>query len=229
MIRINLIAERKASAPKAAKSTAQYSELQENIVLIAFVALALIVFMVRRTMLNNERTALQTTKTNKEKEYKAVEKWKDLQLDYEVQKELLNEKIQKISQLRDRRQGPVKLLEDVFNNTPSSIYLATIEQGYDKRLVEKPGPGQAVFNPGSNPGAPNMFKITGYSKTIDAASTLANRLFAIPRYTDGSLNTVIEQEKGDVQGEFLFTIFFKTTSGGEKAAAEKKVGQEGSP
>ncbi len=227
MIRINLIAERKASAPKAAKSAPQYSELQENLVLIIFVAVALVAFLGRRHLLNKEKGRLAADKSRKEAEYKEVEKWKDKQLDYEIQKELLNEKIQKISQLRDRREGPVKLLEDIYNNVPSSIYLTSIEQGYDRRLVTKTAPQAKVFSPGDNVGPPNYYKINGYSKTIDAASTLANRIFSITnRYTDGDLNTVVEETKaGESQGEFLFTIFFKTKLGEKEDPA--KNGEEG--
>lgn len=229
MIRINLIAERKASAPKAAKTGQQYSELQENLILIVFAVLAFSVFMVRRHMLNKEVDTLSAEKARKEREYKEVEKWKDKQLDYEIQKELLNEKIAKIGELRDRRQGPVKLLEDVYNNVPSSIYLMSIEQGYDKRLTEKTGPQSKAFMPGKkNIGPPNFYKLTGYSKTIDAASTLANKLFSITsRYSDGELNTVVEEtKKDDSLGDFLFTIVFKTTVSGDAAAATD-TGKEG--
>jgi len=216
MIRINLIAERKAAAPKATRKKSQTaSELQDNIIILVFAVLAIAVFLGRRHMINSETSQLKRTKAQKDKEYKEVSVWKERQLDYEIQKELLNDKINKISELKDRREGPVKLLEDIYNNVPSSVYLTSIAQGYDGRLVKPPTKGTTVFSPGENIGAPNQFRIKGRTKTIDAAGTLANRIFSIEsRYTDGILSTVDEDEK-EGQNEFEFAIFFKTSKGAE--------------
>lgn len=226
MIRINLIAERKAAAAKPGVKKPQLaSDLQENIILIIFVIIAAAAFFGRMYVVNDKLKKTRAENTRKKAEYAKLEPYKERQLDYEIQKELLTEKIHKISDLKNMREGPVKLLEDIFNNLPTSIHLVSIEQGYDKRLAVATGKGKKVYSPGSNIGSPQMFKLTGYSKTIDAASTLANRLFSITsRITDGELNNVAIEEKEGL-GEYQFTIFFKTKKGaGATDTASEKEG-----
>lgn len=223
MIRINLIAERKAAAVKTTKKKPQVaSDLQENLILILCILIAVGWLGYQYHNYSSKLNALNTEKQQKDSEYKELAIWKEKQLDYDIRKELLSEKIRKISDLKSRREGPVKLLEDIFNNTPSSVYLESLEQGYDKRLVSPTQKGQKVFSPGNNIGPPNMFKITGYSKTMDAASTMANRLFSLDeRYKDGELQRV-EINEGEDSSDFRFLIFFKTKADGGSDSGAKE-------
>ncbi|MCB1049850.1 MAG: PilN domain-containing protein [Acidobacteria bacterium] len=211
MIKINLIRERKAAAVKSQKKKSQASSgVQENLILIIFVALAAGALIVRNMMLSSTLDEKLRIASQKEAEYKKLEPYKEKQLDYEIRKELLNEKIKKIGELKDRREGPVKLLEDIYNNLPSSVYLLTIEQGVDSKLLDKTDKNAKTFTvKGKQLGAPNIIRITGISKTIDGASTLANRLQAISqRYSKVDLNT-IETVKSS-QDDYKFTILFVT-------------------
>lgn len=212
MIRINLIAERKAGAPKAAKKAAassgggQLNEIQENIVLLGFVVLAAILGFLLYFQVKKELDQVQAEERKLQAEYDKLKIWESKKLDLDIQKELLNEKIQKISDLKDKREGPVQLLEDVYNVVPESVWLTNVYQGYDQRLI------QGTENAGARAQGPHTQRLTddrtimieGFAKTSDAITNYANKLFEFDRYTNPDLNRF--EEKGD---EYAFALFFK--------------------
>lgn len=210
MIRINLIAERKAGAPKAVKKpTGQASELQENMVLIVSVLLAFATFMTLRhfakTNLNN---ALQEEKRLKA-EYEKYKHWKDKKLEYEIQKELLNEKIERISELKDRRQGPVKLMEDIANVLPDSVWLGSVSQGYRKSLLAPTAKGRAKASRPKSVGKNTLVKVTGYANSHEAITNFANKVISLDAsYQRTDLN-VIKRGQGAGAQEYGFQIYFE--------------------
>jgi Tfp pilus assembly protein PilN len=216
MIRINLIRERKAVAAKAQKKKSQASSgVQENIVLIVFALLAVGLLFGRNMMIKSQLDAKVREKNQRQAEYDKLKPWADKKLDYEVRKELLNEKIKKIGELKDRREGPVKVLEDIYNNLPNNVYLVKIEQGVDKRLLTKVDNNSKVYAvSGQSLGQPNILRLTGRTKTIDAASVLASRLQQITtRYSKVDLNTfeAAKSQAGEKEAapdEFEFVILF---------------------
>ncbi len=214
MIRINLIAERKAGAPKAQKkATRQTSELEENLVLIVMVLVTLGACYANYHVFKKEQESLYAQKVALEAEYKKLEVWIQKREEFEIQKELLNEKIQKISMLKDRRQGPVKLMEDIHNVLPETIWLTDITQGMDRALLSGTKPGRTAGSTTNQKGISNIqeVRVVGLAKNTDAITTFARNVQNMEdRYSEIDLNqyslTAFESENGT---GFGFQLFFK--------------------
>ena len=210
MIRINLIAERKAGAPKAVKKpSGRESELKDNFILILGALAAVVVFMGLRHIVTKEDRAVAAEKTALEAEWEKVKIWKDKKREYEIQKELLNEKIQKISELKDRREGPVKLMEDIANVVPESVWLGSIRQGYDANLLKPNAKDRKVKKmPGKRAGKPHEIVVSGYANSAEAITNFANKILSMDsRYHRSSLNDYTQL--GDGPQEYAFNIYFE--------------------
>jgi Tfp pilus assembly protein PilN len=233
MIRINLIAEKKTGAPKAAKkSTGQTSEIQENLIIILSVLLAVLVFFLMRSLVKNELAQKVAQEQKLQAEYDKVKHWKDKKLEYEVHRELLNEKIQRISELRDQRQGPVKLMQDIANVLPESVWLQSIEQGYQGSLVRQSGKGrEALKLKGNNLETIYTVKLSGRASSTEAITNFANRMIQMDAsYQKVDLNTV-RRTTVDGPQEYDFSLFFairppkkSNAENGDVANQEKKGG-----
>jgi len=229
MIRINLNGEKKGTPVKAKrKKREQVSELEQNLVLLICILVGIGVFFFIGWKIKSAFEEQRRIRDAKKAEYKTLEKWTQKKLEYDIQKELLTEKINKISQLKERREGPVKLLEDVFNNLPKSIWIDSIIQGYDRRLTNVIERGMDVLKPGQNIGKPNRVRLIGQSRTQDAAGTFANRIQGLDtRYKNVTLNTIIEKE-GNAVPVYQFKLFLEMVPGYEKVLkAEQSAADEG--
>lgn len=225
MIRINLIAEKKAGAPKAAKKpSAQQSEIREKMILILLVLLAFGVYMVMRYQVKSELDHVRQRNKKLKADYDRVKIWQDKKQEYEIQKELLNEKIRKISELKDRREGPVKLMEDVANALPESVWLGSLTQGYNAQLTKTTGKNRVAYKPsGKNIGDPALVKVSGYAKTSDSVTNFAAKVLNLDtRYEKIDLNNV--RLSGNQSKEFEFELFFKVKP---KVPERSTVGDEG--
>lgn len=227
MIRINLNGEKKGTPAKAKrKKRENASGLEQNLILLIGAVIGIAMFFGIGWNIKKENARVTKIHNAKKAEYDKLAKWDKIKLEYDIQKELMTEKIRKIGQLKERREGPVKLLEDVFNNLPKSVWLVSITQGYDKRLVSKIAKGMTVLKPGKNIGAPNQLLIIGRSRTQDAASSFANRMEGIEtRYKSVTLNTIVEIKDKSSIHSFEFKLFLKMVPGYEKilkAEADKK-------
>jgi len=230
MIRINLIAEKKAGAAKTIKikTPREQSQIQENLIIVVMALVAgIICFLLYRNVKQKLEDA-QAENRRLTAEYKELEIWTKKKEDYEIQKILLNEKIQKIRDLKNRREGPVKIMEDVFNALPDSVWFSTISQGYDRKLVQASDKDRTAFAPGPrNMGDPALVKVTGYAKTTEAITNFADRLLKLDaRYFDTELNNIEQTDDPSGGGKaYFFEIFFKVRSGlgapdGAQAAAD---------
>lgn len=220
MIRINLIAEKKAGAPKVAKkASAQPTWLQDNIILIiaGMIAIGLAAYL-----FNNVKKELKATLAEKaqlQKTYDSLKIWEAKKEEFEIQRQLLIEKIQKISDLKENRAGPVKLMEDVYNVLPESVWLSSVTQGYSNALVKPSRKGGKAAKPrGSNLGNPRLIQIHGFARTTDAITNLARAFINLDeRYKGTDLNRY--DKVGDT-GQYEFYLFFelKKTSGSDDQA-----------
>ena len=215
MIRINLIAEKKTGSAKpsaAKKAPSQKSELEENLILIVCVALALGLAFWLNHKTKKEYQAAYAEHTRLKAEYEKVKKWKEEKEKYDIQKELLNEKIQKISDLKDKKVGPVKLMEDVNNVLPESVWLVGITQGYNNNLVQKSASMKQAFKPGSRLGNSNtdLVMVSGYAKTTDSITNFAKKILSLDqRYFETDLNSYTREEQG-----YSFNLFFRIKPAG---------------
>lgn len=228
MIRINLIAEKKTSAPKPVKrESKQASDLQENIILLALVGVALLVFFSMRHFTKAELNATRNEEQRLKRDYEQNwAHWKEKKLDYEIQKELLNEKIQKISELRNRRQGPVKLMEDVINTMPESVWLESVTQGFNKELTIGKGSERKADTPSKNLSDPRMVRVTGFAKTADSITNFADRLYRLDdRYQKVDLSVLRRMEaEGTGDKQFRFEIYFEIRSPGTNQDGNQEGG-----
>ena len=222
MIRINLIAEKKAGAPKAAKKPSrQAGVVQEYLVGIVCVIIAFGVcyFMYSSVQRELNRELSKQRKLNAE--YDKVKHWQDKKLEYEIQKELLNEKIQKITDLKDRREGPVKLMEDIANALPESVWLEYIQQGYSGKLTKPVAKNRKSATPSKNLGDPALVMVKGYAKTQDAITNFANKVINLDsRYYATDLNN-LSQKTEEERKQYEFELYFKVKLGVDAAEPEK--------
>lgn len=215
MIRINLIAERKAGAAKTPKKTTrQASELEENLVLIVMVLVALGACYAHYYVFKQELRELESQRIALQAEYDKLKIWIEKREQFEIQKELLNEKIQKISDLKDRREGPVKLMEDIHNVLPESVWLTDVTQGLDKGLLSTTRPGRERARAGNQRGITNIkeVRISGYAKNTDAITTFARSVQGMEdRYSELDLNQYGLADDKDIEegSGFKFMLYFK--------------------
>jgi Tfp pilus assembly protein PilN len=213
MIRINLIAEKKASAPKAAKkSTAasgQLAELQEYAILLVLILIAAAVGYWHHSTVKERVRQTRVKEAQLKQEYETLKIWEERKLEYEVQKLILNEKIEKISQLKDNREGPVKLLEDIANVLPESVWLDSLQQGYDTTLVQSSQSYTESFKPdtGRLPSI-HLVKVTGRARTSEAITSFAKNVINLSeRYSGTDLNTITQDaESGIHEFQLFFTV-----------------------
>jgi len=223
MIRINLIAEKKAGAPKVAKkSSRQPTWVQDNVILIVagLIAIGLAAYLFHTV--KKELEAKVQEKAELQKTYNSLKIWETKKEEFEIRRQLLIEKIQKISDLKENRDGPVKLMEDVANVLPESVWLASIAQGYDSNLVKPSRKGGKAAKPGSkNIGSSRLIRIRGFARTTDAITNLARAFIKLDeRYKKTDLNNY--EEVNDASGQFEFELFFELEKvPGESADAEK--------
>ena len=216
MIRINLIAERKAGATKAPKKqSAAPSELQENIILIIFAAVAFGVAFLMWNKVTGEYNEIQARNQQLNREYKELEKYQAQKDEYDIRKFLLNQKIQKISELKDQREGPVKLMEDLANALPDSAWLESVWQGYDRKLVQAAiSQGSAISPESSRLGDPSMVQVVGWAKTADSITNFADRILNLDsRYYETNLTSYTRKTNSEGRKQISFEIFFKVKKG----------------
>lgn len=212
MIRINLIAERKAGTQKVAKkpSSGQVSELQENLILIVSLLVAFAVFMGMWKMVKGELSEVAAEEARLKAEWEKHKHWKEEKEKYEIQKELLNEKIERISELKDRRQGPVKLMEDVANVLPESVWLDSIDTGYDSRILQPTEAGRQTHPmPRAISNRENLVRVEGYANSHEAITNFANQIVSMDkRYKKTDLNLIKRVQSNGPQ-EYQFSIWFE--------------------
>ncbi|CAM2067940.1 PilN domain-containing protein [Sulfidibacter corallicola] len=231
MIRINLIAERKAGAPKTPKKAAKKSsELEENIILIVAIVIALLGGFFWHRHYKNKLQDLKNEQRKLQAEYDKVKIWIEKREEFEIQKELLNEKIQKISSLKDRREGPVKLMEDVHNVLPESVWLSSINQGFDRNLTQATGAGRSSFAPSKGRSLPSSLdvKVSGFAKNTDAITNFAKKIQSLDRrYANLDLNQFEKFQKEEEGSGYSFDLYFKikpVSSGGDTAGEQSGGG-----
>lgn len=228
MIRINLIAEKKAGAPKVAKKASrQPTWLQDNVILIVagLVAVGLAAYLYHTV--KKELEVKVQEKAELQKTYNSLKIWEAKKEEFEVRRQLLIEKIQKISDLKENREGPVKLMEDVANVLPESIWLASIAQGYESKLVKPSRKGGKAAKPGSgNVGGPRQIRIRGFARTTDAITNFARAFIKLDeRYRKTDLNNY--EEVKDAAGQFEFELFFELKKGPGEGSSDDDEQQKG--
>jgi type IV pilus assembly protein PilN len=130
MIKINLIAgtEKGKAREKAAPRLEGSGALGQNVLMIGVVVLALLVVGWRWTSLAGEhrRLAAEIVRAEQEKErLQAIIKKGE---EYKAKKDLLQRKIELVSQLKRNQSGPVHLLDEISKQLPDFLWLDNMNE-----------------------------------------------------------------------------------------------------
>ncbi|NOZ12638.1 MAG: hypothetical protein GXO69_03205 [Acidobacteria bacterium] len=136
MIQINLLSGREGApkkAPKESTAVTAFSAIEGEsnaIVVIAAIVfiLGLVGFGVWGYTLYNTKEAKARELRAKKQELKRYQGLIELEKRFRAQKELLEKKEQTIVQLKDRQSQPMKLLQEIYNRCPDTVWFESIVQ-----------------------------------------------------------------------------------------------------
>lgn len=204
MLQINLLSGREGGAKKAPREAAATAaaapisgEGSNAIVMVAGVVLVLglIGLVAWGYLLNSHKKQLARTLDEKRRELKTYEGLIEQEKRFRAQKELLELKKNTIIRLKDNQAGPVKMLEDIFNRCPDSVWFESIEQK-----------GEQVT-------------IKGRAKNTEAANQFYQELAQSPMIRNIEYPLLRKDEKYRIPNVVFFEILFRVGKAAEEAQA----------
>lgn len=118
--------------------------------------------------------------------------------------------------MKEYRGGPIKILEDIYNNLPANMWIEKISSGKNSNLERKGKSYREILTTGNtNMPSEDMFSITGFSKSSDAITNFAKSLEALDtRYASVDLSRIVKDSskssgKGDevLSGVYKFEMY----------------------
>lgn len=149
MIKINLLTQ--AQSPGKARSSAPKFEgagtLGQSFLMVSVVLLALLFIGWRWYGLASEATRLQGEIVKAEKERERLQAIIKKGEEYKAKKDLLQQKITLITQLKKNQSGPVHLLDEISKQLPDFLWLDTMsESAFNIQINGKATTYNAVSN-----------------------------------------------------------------------------------
>lgn len=191
MIKINLLAERKAAKAKAATSFKFEMGGSQNLLLAGIIVIGLLVaggwWWARVSELNRVRQAKVTAQA----ELKRLEEVRKKAEAFKTQKELLERKINLITELKKKQAVPVHILDQVSRNLPEFMWLDSLTANA------------------------NAINIVGKATTYNAVSNLYDNLRASGQFSDVVLGKTTEIAEG-----VSFSLTCRYAPPGAPAAAD---------
>jgi len=191
MIKINLLAERKAAKAKAATSFKFEMGGSQNLLLAGIIVVGLLVaggwWWARVSELNRVRQAKVTAQA----ELKRLEEVRKKAEAFKTQKELLERKINLITELKKKQAVPVHILDQVSRNLPEFMWLDSLTANS------------------------NAINIVGKATTYNAVSNLYDNLRASGQFSDVVLGKTVEIPEG-----VSFSLTCRYAPPGAPAAAD---------
>lgn len=172
MIKINLIAERKAPKSKPAAAATLEGPGAQNFLLIGILVLGVIVAGVWWYAKNSALESERAQKVENEAELVRLEEVRKKGEYYKRQKELLEQQIQLITDLKKRQEVPVHILDQISKNLPDFLWLDSMS-------------AQA-----------NQINISGKATTYNAVSNFYNSLNSSGFFQDVVLGRASESPDG---------------------------------
>ena len=124
MIKINLVAETPAAAiVKTEKTKFSLGAKQGDVILVVTLVLAAIVVGTRWYLLSTERTSLRAIEAQRRQERDELLKYIELVEQLEARREALRHKINVINDLKQKQQGPVRIMDEVSQAMPELVWL----------------------------------------------------------------------------------------------------------
>jgi Tfp pilus assembly protein PilN len=172
MIKINLVAERKVAKAKAASSFKFEMGGSQNLLLAGIVLIGILVAFGWSWARMAELSRVQQEKVAAEAELKRLEDVRKKAEAFKAQKELLERKINLITELKKKQAVPVHILDQVSRNLPEFMWLDSLTANA------------------------NAISIVGKATTYNAVSNLYDNLRASGQFTDVVLGKTAEITEG---------------------------------
>lgn len=136
MIQINLLSGREGSpkkVPKESTAVTSFSAIEgESNAIMVVAAIVFIVGLVGvgvwGYMLHSQKEALAQDLSRKKQELKTYQGLIEQHKRFKARKEMLEKKERTIIQLKDRQSKPMKLLEEIYNRCPDTVWFENIKQ-----------------------------------------------------------------------------------------------------
>ncbi len=174
MIKINLLAEKKAPKAKAAPAAIRIegTAASQNLLLGGIVLLGLLVYGGWWWAASHQIRKLETQKVEAQRELDRLVEVRKKAEEYKRQKALLEKKIELISNLKKKQSVPVHILDQISKNLPDFLWLDSMS---------------AVAN---------QISITGKATTYNAVSNFYDNLNRSGNFTDVILGKTAEVAEG---------------------------------
>ena len=173
MIKINLLAERKAAKAKAPTSTMKFEMGgSQNLLLAGVLGIGLLVAGGWSWARISELKNVQAEKVKAQAELKRLEEVRKKAEAFKKQKELLERKINLITELKKGQSVPVHILDQVSRNLPDFMWLESMTANA------------------------NSISINGKASTYNAVSNLYDNLRSSGQFTDVVLGKTAEITEG---------------------------------
>ena len=172
MIKINLLAERKAAKAKAATSFKFEMGGSQNLLLAGIMVVGLLVAAGWSWARVSELNRVRQEKVTAEAELKRLEDVRKKAEAFKKQKELLERKINLITELKKKQAVPVHILDQVSRNLPEFMWLDSLTANA------------------------NAINIVGKATTYNAVSNLYDNLRASGQFSDVVLGKTTEITEG---------------------------------
>jgi len=173
MIKINLLAERKAAKAKAAPALKIEGPAgSQNLLLVGILLVGVIVAGGWYWARSSELSRLRQAKADAEVELQRLEAIRKKADEFKRQKELLERKINLITELKKKQSVPVHILDQISRNLPDFLWLDSMSA------------------------ASNQINIAGKATTYNAVSNFYDNLLASGRFTDVVLGKTSEVPEG---------------------------------
>jgi len=174
MIKINLLAERKAAKAKAPSASPMKLDMggSQNLLLAGIILVGFLVALGWSWARMAELSKVQNEKVAAEAELKRLEEVRKKAEAFKKQKELLERKITLITDLKKKQAVPVHILDQVSRNLPDFMWLDSMSA------------------------SSNAISIMGKATTYNAVSNLYDNLRASGQFTDVVLGKTTEITEG---------------------------------
>ena len=176
MIKINLIAEKKAARAKAStRSSSSVSEgggLGPNLLFVAIMALGALVAVGWSMSVNSEEREWRVKNEEADQELERPKKIRAKGEQFTAQKQLLENKIGLITELKQRQAVPVHILDQLSRNLPDFLWLDNMTASNDQ------------------------ISVAGKATTYNAVSNFYENLAQSGQFSSVSLGRVFEVPEG---------------------------------
>ena len=129
MIKINLVSETPAAAPKKRRAmpTLSLGAKQGDIILLTVLVVSLAVVGGRWLLLTNARDDLRQTERERRAERDELKPFIEKVEELERKRDMLKHRIEVIQQLKENQRGPVRIMDEVSRALPELVWLESLE------------------------------------------------------------------------------------------------------